>query len=89
MVKLLSYRLIESFQPANCDSLVSLIDSMLIITCAGRNKTGKVATEITSKGYCSTKNLYYFGMKLHEIAVRRKGIVPFLRTAISNSSTRQ
>ena len=76
-VKLLSQRLIESFQPADCDSLVSLIDSMPIITCAGRNKTGKVATEITSKGYCSTKNLFYYGMKLHALAFRRKGTIPF------------
>ncbi|WP_287763711.1 hypothetical protein [Bacteroides sp.] len=37
----------------------SLIDSMLIITCAGKNKAGKVTAEITSKRYCSTKNMYY------------------------------
>lgn len=30
----------------------SLVDSMHIITCAGKNKTGKVVAEITSKGYC-------------------------------------
>jgi len=26
--------------------------------------TGKVAREITSKGYCSTKSMYYYGMKM-------------------------
>ena len=28
----------------------SLVDSMPIITCAGKNKVGKVAAEITSNG---------------------------------------
>ena len=31
---------------------------MPIVTCKGKNREGKVATEITSKGYCSTKNMY-------------------------------
>ncbi len=70
----------------------SLVDSMPIITCAGKNKVGKVATEITSKGYCSTKNMYYFGLKLHAVAFRRKGTIPFpemliLSAADENDST--
>lgn len=55
----------------------SLVDSMPIITCAGKNKVGKVATEIISKGYCSTKNMYYFGLKLHTVAFRKEGTIPF------------
>ena len=57
----------------------SLVDSMPIITCAGKNKARKVATEITSKGYYSTKNMYYFGLKLHAVAFRRKGLYLFLK----------
>ena len=49
--------LITFFKPEDCDSMTSLIDSMPIITCAGKNKTGKVATEIATKGYCSTKKI--------------------------------
>jgi len=30
--------------------MTSLIDSMPIITCAGKNKTGKVVTEIAAQG---------------------------------------
>lgn len=41
--------LITFFKPEDCDSMTSLIDSMPIITCAGKNKTGKVATEIATK----------------------------------------
>ena len=70
----------------------SLVDSMPIITCAGKNKARKVATEITSKGYYSTKNMYYFGLKLHAVAFRRKGTIPFpemliLSAADENDST--
>lgn len=54
--KILSQRLINSFIPEDCDLNVSLVDSMPVITCAGRNREGKVAKEITAKGYCSTKN---------------------------------
>ncbi len=55
----------------------SLVDPMPIITCSGKNRAGKMSTEITSRGYYSTKNVYYFGLKLHVVAFRRKGIIPF------------
>ena len=38
---------------------------MPIMTRCGRNRQGKVAREIADKGYCSTKNRYYHGLKLH------------------------
>lgn len=75
--KVLSQRLINSFIPNDCDLNVSLIDSMPIITCAGRNREAKVAREIVDKGFCSTKNQYYYGLKLHALAFRRKGTIPF------------
>ncbi len=56
---------------------MSLVDSMPVITCAGQNRVAKVVKEITVKGYCSTKNQYYYGLKLHAPAFRRKGIIPF------------
>ncbi len=40
---------------------------MPIVTCKGKNREGKVAMEITSKGYCSTKNMYYYGIEKIEI----------------------
>lgn len=78
--------LITFFKPDDCDSMTSLIDSMPIITCAGKNKTGKVAIEIATKGYCSTKNMYYFGLKLHTLAFRRKGTIPFPEMIILSSA---
>ncbi len=67
----LSSRLISSFMPDDCDRGISLVDSLPVITCAGRNRKAKMALEITFKGYCSTKNMYYYGMKLHALTSRR------------------
>ncbi|TLX76524.1 hypothetical protein E9993_06445 [Labilibacter sediminis] len=33
--------------------------------------------EITDKGFCSTKGMYYYGMKLHMLSFRREGALPF------------
>lgn len=75
--KVLVYTMIQSFKPKDFDSLISIVDSIPIVTCKGKNREGKVATEITSKGYCSTKNMYYYGMKLHMVGQRREGTIPF------------
>ena len=53
----------------------SVVDSLPIITCSGKRK-GKVAQELTNKGYCSTKGMYYFGVKLHALGWARKGKLP-------------
>lgn len=72
--KVLVETMIQSFKPKDCDSIISIVDSMPIVTCKGKNREGKVATEITSKGYCSTKNMYYYGMKLHMVGQRRSNL---------------
>ena len=68
--------LFEEFKPKDCCIDQSLLDSMPIITCSGR-RTPKVATEITDKGVCSSKGIYYHGLKLHALAFRRKDKLPF------------
>lgn len=46
-----------------------LIDSMPIIVAGSkRSSTAKVASEICDKGYCSSKGMYYYGVKLHALA---------------------
>lgn len=62
--------------PIECRKDFSLLDSMPIITCSGK-RSPSVALEITDKGYCSTKNLYYHGLKLHALAFWRSGSLPF------------
>ena len=80
--KVLSQRLTSSSIPQDCNLDISLVDSFPIITCAGRNRVGKVATEITNKGFCSTKNQYYYGLKLHALAFRRPKRIPFPESLI-------
>lgn len=60
---------------------ISVGDSMPIITCTG-NRKGKVAPRLTDKGYCATKKLHYFGVKLHVLALRVAGSLPLPKTAI-------
>jgi hypothetical protein len=63
--------------PENAQLKTLLIDSMPIVTCKGKNRTAKVARECIDKGFCSTKNMYYYGLKMHILAFRRKGTIPF------------
>jgi len=74
--KMLSAYTIEKFIPADCFEDTSLLDSMPIITCSGKRE-GKVAREITDKGFCSTKGIYYYGLKLHALAYYRPNHLPF------------
>jgi hypothetical protein len=67
--------LLTSSIPNDCILEQSVLDSMPIITCSGK-RSGKVAPEVTDKGYCSTKGMYYHGMKLHMLGFRRVGRLP-------------
>lgn len=52
-----------------------LCDSMPIMTCSGK-RHGKVAREVVDKGYCSTKSIYYYGVKLHLLGSGCAGTLP-------------
>ncbi len=75
-VNILLDELLTENAPIDCDGRIRLVDSVPIILAAGRNRKGKVAPEISNKGYCSTKNMYYYGVKLHFYAAYRKGSLP-------------
>ena len=48
----------------------TVVDSMPIILAKGnRSDDAKVARQIANKGYCSSKDLYYHGIKLHSLGV--------------------
>jgi len=72
----LTTSLFDEFLPEDCLKNQSLLDSMPIITCSAK-RSGKVANDLTDKGYCSTKSLYYYGVKLHALAFRRINTLPF------------
>lgn len=54
---------------------VSLIDSFPIFTCSAK-RNAKVATELTDKGFCATKEKHYYGLKMHVIAFRKPQQLP-------------
>jgi len=57
--------------------LVFLLDSMPIILAQGsRRFQAKVAPEIADRGYCASKKLYYYGLKLHLLGIRQPGTLP-------------
>ena len=60
----------------NPDSLKILLgDSFPVITCSHK-RAGKVAKGLTDKGFCATKNLHYYGVKLHLLGLRRPATIP-------------
>lgn len=67
--------------PADCQVDTSVLDSLPIITCSGKRKAS-VAKELIDKGYCSTKSMYYYGLKLHALAYHRPKHLPFPESII-------
>ena len=57
-LKSIGETILTNYQSDHCDTGIALIDSMPIITCSEK-RSGKVAKEITDKGFCSTKGMYY------------------------------
>ena len=72
----LSDVLFSTYCPEDCDMNASLMDSLPIITCSAK-RIPSVAKEIADKGYCSTKSMYYYGLKLHALAFHRPSRLPF------------
>jgi len=68
--------LLIEFRHRDCCLDQSLLDSMPIITCSGR-RSPRVANEIIDKGVCSSKGMYYHGLKLHALAFRCIDKLPF------------
>lgn len=73
--KALSLFLLNFYIPQECSRYFALIDSLPIITCSGK-RNAKVALDITDKGFCSTKNMYYHGLKFHVLAHYHEGHLP-------------
>jgi len=54
-----------------------IIDSMPIIVANNkRSSVARVAQGICSKGFCSSKNMYYYGVKLHALVIVRPTQLP-------------
>lgn len=56
---------------------VSLGDAMpIVVAKSTRSSQARVAPELCNKGYCASKKMHYYGVKLHELAFRRPGKLP-------------
>jgi hypothetical protein len=55
----------------------SILDTMPILVAGSkRSSSACVAKDICGKGYCSSKDMYYYGLKLHLIGFVRPGTIP-------------
>jgi hypothetical protein len=79
---LLAEYITERIPDAGVSHHVALVDSMPIALAShGRACRARVAPELASTGYCSSKKLYYYGVKLHVGAAQRPGKLPVPRCA--------
>jgi Transposase DDE domain len=54
---------------------ISVLDSFPIMLCSAKRQ-GKVAREFVDKGYCPTKGIHYWGVKVHAMNFHRPGKLP-------------
>lgn len=67
------------------DSGCNVVDSLPVIICSGKRKS-KVATDISEKGYCSTKSMYYYGLKIHINGMVRSATTPLPQSIVVTSA---
>lgn len=77
--------LLQQHRPPQADLTTSIVDSLPVVTCSGKRKA-KVACELTAKGYCATKGLYYHGLRLHALNWRRKATLPWVESLVVSSA---
>src|SRR3954463_13267457 len=53
-----------------------VIDSLPIVVSRSNNYTACVAPLLCNKGYCASKNMYYYGLRLHVSALVRPWQMP-------------
>jgi Transposase DDE domain len=60
---------------AQCNE--SVLDSMPIILAGKtRSQIARVSRDVCGKGYCASKNMYYYGLKLHVLGFVNPGTLP-------------
>ena len=69
--------ILNDFSGNDLNKLVRLIDSMPVIMAnEKRSSKARVAGQLASKGYCSSKGIYYYGVKIHILGIKREGKFP-------------
>jgi len=69
--------ILDDFSGNDLNKLVRLVDSMPVIMASEkRSSKARVAGQLASKGYCSSKGIYYYGVKIHVLGIKREGELP-------------
>jgi len=87
-------RLVEQRQDAETVNAVDWVVDSLPIILAGpkRSSRGKSAADLANKGYCASKDLYFYGVKLHLVGIVRPTTIPlpsFMGIAPASESDNQ
>ena len=70
-------RILDRFSGTGLLPNIRLIDSFPVVMAnAKRSSCAKVADEFANKGYCASKNLWYYGVKVHILGIKRTGTLP-------------
>lgn len=70
-------KILQDVAPEGILHDVRLVDSMPIVMAHERRSSqAKVAPELANKGYCASKRMYFYGVKMHLLAFRRPGTLP-------------
>lgn len=77
---------VDSVNEKGLEQLIStsekVADSVPIIVAGkSRSSTAKVAPRLCNKGFCSSKGLYYYGVKLHVCGIVRPSKMPMPQTS--------
>jgi len=76
-IELLAKDLLGQFSDYSVDNL---LDSLpIVVANSKRSRTAKVASDICDKGYCASKSMYFYGVKLHGLAKHKPHSMPSLR----------
>lgn len=68
--------------------LDTVVDSFPIMMAqGGRADSAKVAREVADKGYCSSKDLWYHGIKLHQLAIHQPGGLPIPQSIVLSAAS--
>jgi len=63
--------------PCVIPTLEYLLDSTpIIVAKSNRSGTARAASDVCDKGYCASKGMYYYGVKLHLLGLIRPGSIP-------------
>ena len=66
----------------------SLVDSFPVMMARGKkSKSCRTAAEIADFGYCASKDIYYYGVKLHNLAIRRIKRLPVPTTVFISKAS--